>query len=70
MKILNFKKNHNRGYQAVYQKKCPCCGRTFRATYSSTDYNLYQTAKDIVDSHYNAHTLCCLSSAKYRDIIA
>lgn len=70
MKLLKSKKPGKANYEAVYQKKCSCCGRTFRATYRSADYNLYQVAKDMVDSHYNAHKLCCLSPEEYNSIIA
>ena len=44
---------------ATYEKRCECCGRKFKATYSASDYYAYQTAKDMVNSNYNAHKLFC-----------
>lgn len=62
MKILKSKKT-KRICTATYEKRCECCGRKFKATYPVSDYHLAQTAKDMVNSHYNAHKLFCNAEA-------
>lgn len=47
----------------AYEKRCECCGRTFKASYPFQDYYLHQEALDMVNSNYNAHKLFCNSHA-------
>lgn len=54
-----FGKNNKQVNTIRYEKRCECCGRRFSATYPSDNYYLYQSAKDIVNSHYNSHKLFC-----------
>lgn len=63
MKLL-VKKNKKRSITATYEKRCECCGRKFRATYSASDYYAYQTAKDMVNSNYNAHKMFCKDTSE------
>lgn len=58
MKLLRREKK-NSICNATYEKVCPCCGKKFRARYPMNDMYLAQSAKDVVKSHYNAHTLFC-----------
>lgn len=64
MKLIKAKRMNKNTYEAVYEKRCPCCGRKFKAAYPSDDYMLYVTAKDMVNSHYKTHLLCCADLAE------
>ena len=58
MRLLK-KKKEKPVYTATYEKRCPCCGIKYKASYVATDFYSYQSAKDSVNSYYNAHRLFC-----------
>lgn len=68
MKLLKIKSGKKEIYTATYEKRCSCCGRKFRATYPSNDFYAYSSAKDMVDSHFNAHRLFCNEAVKLEHI--
>lgn len=45
--------------QSVYERKCTCCGRTFRKEYRSADPCSYRIAKEMADYNYSIHKLFC-----------
>ncbi len=55
--MLQTKKNETAA--SVYERKCPCCGRTFSEEFRSSDAYSYRCAKEMTDYRYSIHKLFC-----------
>ncbi len=64
MKLITAKKTRKRIERAEYVKRCPCCGKTFRATYPMSDFLLSAQARDMVNENYCAHISFCAAANK------
>lgn len=59
MKLFAVKRAHKPIVRSEYIKRCPCCGKTFKASYPSSDLLLSAQARDMVNTNYGAHMSLC-----------
>lgn len=59
MKLFAVKRTHKSIARSEYIKRCPCCGKTFKASYPTSDFLLSAQARDMVNANYNAHSGMC-----------
>lgn len=59
MKLFAVKRTHKPIVRSEYIKRCPCCGKTFKASYPTSDFLLSAQARDMVNANYNAHIGMC-----------
>ncbi len=59
MKLFAVKRTHKTVVRSEYIKRCPCCGKTFKASYPSADLLLSGQARDMVNANYDAHMNMC-----------
>ncbi len=64
MKLFTVKRTQKTVARSEYIKRCPCCGKTFKASYPSSDFLLTAQARDIVNTNYNAHMNMCAVMSK------
>ncbi len=59
MKLFAVKRTHKPIARSEYIKRCPCCGKTFKASYPASNFLLSAQARDMVNANYNAHIGMC-----------
>lgn len=59
MKLFDVKRTNRTVARSEYIKRCPCCGKTFKASYPSSDFLLSGQARDMVNANYDAHMSLC-----------
>lgn len=59
MKLFAVKRTHKPIVRSEYIKRCPCCGKTFKASYPASNFLLLAQARDMVNANYNAHIGMC-----------
>lgn len=64
MKLFAVKRTHKPIARSEYIKRCPCCGKTFKASYPASDFLSSAQARDIVNANYNAHMNMCAVMSK------